>query len=156
MNRVFMAAPLGALILLAGCGGGSAPAPSNAAAPANATVPAAPVTPAPADTPAPEPSPSAAPAVAADAGAKPSFDCASPDLGTAEHIICNRPELAEDDREIAAVYKRLRSQLLAHGKDALMEEQQEYLNRRSECTTERCVFMAQKERLDELRQAENP
>ncbi len=121
-------------------------ADQSAAPAADAASPKAPEAPAaPATAP-------ATPAAAADAGSKPSFDCAAA-KGDVEKLVCGDPALAALDRRLAEVHARAKA---APGADQarLAAEERGWIKGRDECVKSversRCVSEAYMTRTAQL------
>jgi len=88
-------------------------------------------------------------ALASDAGAAPSFDCAKA-KSPAEKKVCAAPDLEWFDRQLARLYRLARYQA-EDEHDALLAEQRAFLDRRDACWDEYdCLLKIYETRLREL------
>jgi uncharacterized protein YecT (DUF1311 family) len=84
------------------------------------------------------------------ATARPSFDC-SGRLSPSEARICSDPMLADFDRQLSLVYKRLRTQLDSARSLQLRNDQRAWLTLRASCGVDRnCLESAYRLRLSQL------
>jgi len=83
--------------------------------------------------------------------ANPSFDCrkaGTPD----EHILCADAGLADQDREMSALYAGLKYSLPVGGnRTRLIQDQRDWLAQRRQCTSARCVGDKMSTRIGELK-----
>lgn len=86
-----------------------------------------------------------------DVLAAPSFDCTKASTRV-ENLICDNPDLAELDSEMAAAYKTaLRDSPWASANKRIRREQNEWLTQRNNCTNKRCLLGLYEERISVLR-----
>lgn len=83
-----------------------------------------------------------------------SFDCAKTDLAADEKAICDNRSLNDQDVKMATTFDIL-TQLMAMGsRDALRDEQSQWLKRRQECAADvACLTKAYEERMTKLGEA---
>jgi uncharacterized protein YecT (DUF1311 family) len=104
----------------------------------------------PAVTPPPPPPLPPQPPSQPRATATPSFDC-SGRLSPSEARICSDPGLADLDRQLSLVYKRLRTQLDSAQSLRLRKDQRAWLTLRASCGVDRnCLETAYRLRLSQL------
>ncbi len=90
----------------------------------------------------------ALPAIAG--AAQPSFDC-SKAAHPVEKMICNRDDLAQLDRELSVLYKKLQNK---YGHNIIKFYQQDWLEVRNRCNDFECLLKSYEERVDEFRSLE--